>query len=367
MSNSSSLGKVSPAGPGATTLQVAYAGLRNAGFDRWFIFGIPAVAIVSLAVVLVWPATFYTVLALDLWLLGYHHVIATYTRIGLDRESRAKYWALFLVLPIGVIAAVFSIGLAAGAGFLTTIYFYWLWFHYVRQSEGVSKAYAARGGMRDVADGALHRISFYLVPTASLLQVIHAGNGILLGIRIHIPEIPGQVMVGVWVLAGVVAAASLIRLIMTVRERKASRLYPAFVVTHHLMFIVTYGLVADLSVAWLGLNVWHNLQYLTFVWLSHERRFKGKVSDDAKLLSTLALPRNVWIYVLGCLAITFACYSGVQGAVSPIGSWLGTSGLLAAVMVYQTINFHHYIVDAVIWRRPKPESAAPLAHSNVLS
>lgn len=356
MSIYSSVHGVAPQNSG--THEAPHRGLRQAGFDRWFIFGIPVVALASLLVVLIWPGAFYTVLVLDLWLLGYHHVIATYTRIGLDRESRAKYWALLVLLPIGVIGAVFAIGLAAGAAFLTTIYFYWLWFHYIRQSEGVSKAYAARGGMRDAADVLLHRISFYLVPTASLLQLMHAGNGFLLGIKIYAPAIPAGAMASVWVVTALVALLSLFRIYMLTRERKASRFYLAFVCTHYLMFVVTYGLIKDVSVAWLGLNIWHNLQYLTFVWLSHERRFKGKVSDEAKLLSTLALPRNVWMYVLGCLAVTFAFYMGVQEILSPIEATLGTSGVLTAVMVYQTINFHHYIVDAIIWRRPKSETAA---------
>lgn len=339
----------------------AHLGLRSIGFDRWFILGIPAVAMASLLVVLIRPSTFYTVLTLDLWLLGYHHVIATYTRIGLDSESRSKYWALILLLPVGVICTVFAIGLTAGASFLTTIYFYWLWFHYVRQSEGVSKAYAARAGIRDIADAPLHRLSFYLVPTASLLQLASSGNGTLLGIVISQPAISASVMFSIWAITTIAAVISLYQIYRLIRKERTSKLYFTFICTHYLMFVVTYGLVTDLSVAWLGLNIWHNLQYLTFVWLSHERKYKGRVWNSARILSTLALPKNVWIYVLGCLAVTFSFYMGVQEFLTPIESVLGTSAALTAVMVYQSINFHHYIVDAVIWRKPK---AAPIAQRN---
>ena len=198
-------------------------GLRNRGFDRWFIFGIPAVALTSLLVVLVWPRTFYTVLTLDLWLLGYHHVIATYTRIGLDSESRSRYWALMVLLPVVMICIVFAIGLTAGPGFLTTIYFYWLWFHYVRQSEGVSKAYAARGGIREAADRPLHRLSFYLLPTASLLQLASAGDSRLLGIEIFTPAIPAPVMAAVWAITAATVAVSMFRLHRLVRDRPTGR------------------------------------------------------------------------------------------------------------------------------------------------
>jgi len=342
-----------PAVSAPRPLASAYLGLRNVGFDRWLIFGIPAVALGSLLIVLVWPATFYMVLTLDLWLLGYHHVIATFTRIGLDSESRSRYWALMLVLPVGVAGTVFAIGLTGGASLLTTIYFYWLWFHYVRQSEGISKAYAARGNMRDAADMPLHRLSFYLVPTASLLQLVSSDSNVLLGVTIFKFSVSDSALAVIWLITAAIAGTSLYQLYRLARERKAPQLYFAFLCAHHLMFLATYGLVSDLTTAWLGLNIWHNLQYLTFVWLSHERRFQGTVSSKAKLLSTLALPRNVWLYVLGCLTITFAFYMGVQELLSPIESFLGTSALLTAVMVYQTINFHHYIVDALIWRKRK--------------
>lgn len=353
MSTNPPLSHASHSSDRAEKQAITYEGLRGGGFDRWFIFGIPAVALASLLVVLAWPSTFYTILTLDLWLLGYHHVIATYTRIGLDPESRSKYWALMALLPMGVIGAVIAIGLTAGSSVLTTIYFYWLWLHYVRQSEGISKAYAARANVRDAADVPLHRISFYLVPTASLLQLASSGNNTLLGIAISTPSIPAVVMSSIWTITAIIAITSLYRLHRLNRNRGGARLYLAFLYTHYLMFVTTYGLVTDLSTAWLGLNIWHNLQYLTFVWLSHERKFKGKVDNKARLLSTLALPKNVWVYVLGCLAITFAFYMGIQEILTPIGSLLGTSAVLTAVMVYQTINFHHYIVDALIWRKPK--------------
>jgi hypothetical protein len=37
---------------------------------------------------------------------------------------------------------------------------------------------------------------------------------------------------------------------------------------------------------------------------------------------------------------------------------VGDIGLPLIVLVYQTINFHHYIVDSVIWRSKK-RAAAP--------
>ncbi|HEX6987725.1 MAG TPA: hypothetical protein VF170_20260, partial [Planctomycetaceae bacterium] len=56
---------------------------------------------------------------------------------------------------------------------------------------------------------------------------------------------------------------------------------------------------------------------------------------------------NVVCYFGVCLAITGAVYGVLQWAlqVTPLAAVP-----LAAVVVYQTINFHHYIVDGVIWK-----------------
>jgi hypothetical protein len=37
----------------------------------------------------------------------------------------------------------------------------------------------------------------------------------------------------------------------------------------------------------------------------------------------------------------------------------GTTGLLVAVIANQTLNFHHFIVDAVIWRQKRKPAGAP--------
>jgi hypothetical protein len=46
--------------------------------------------------------------------------------------------------------------------------------------------------------------------------------------------------------------------------------------------------------------------------------------------------------------------------VSLLGASVGVSISAATVIIYQTINFHHYIVDAVIWKLRKPSLRANL-------
>ena len=65
--------------------------LRSTSFDTTFILGIAALAIASGLVVIQNPSMFPLILFLDLWVLGYHHVISTYTRLAFDAESRRAH------------------------------------------------------------------------------------------------------------------------------------------------------------------------------------------------------------------------------------------------------------------------------------
>ena len=87
------------------------------------------------------PSLFYPILLLDLWVLGYHHVIATFTRLCFDRASFEERRGLIVhLLPI-VAALTILVAWQVGLWVVVTIYFYWQWWHYARQSWGVSRAY----------------------------------------------------------------------------------------------------------------------------------------------------------------------------------------------------------------------------------
>ncbi|MDA3933868.1 MAG: hypothetical protein PF630_06030 [Gammaproteobacteria bacterium] len=58
--------------------------LHSKAFDTLLIAGTTLLAVSTWAAVHLDSDLFYPILVADLWLLGYHHVIATYTRIGAD-------------------------------------------------------------------------------------------------------------------------------------------------------------------------------------------------------------------------------------------------------------------------------------------
>ena len=64
---------------GAQTAPIPAGWLRGAQFDRFFVLGIASVAIASGLAVVMEPRLFVPILAADLWFLGYHHVVSTFT------------------------------------------------------------------------------------------------------------------------------------------------------------------------------------------------------------------------------------------------------------------------------------------------
>ncbi|MCZ6665461.1 MAG: hypothetical protein O7B81_09165, partial [Gammaproteobacteria bacterium] len=98
---------------------------------------------------------------------------------------------------------------------------------------------------------------------------------------------------------------------------------------------------------WLVVNIWHNAQYIVFVWLFNNNRFKSGTDPKARFLSTISQEQNAWRYFAVCFGLSTLIYltiSNVTAALLPL-----------TIVIYQTINFHHYIVDGVIWKiRRKP-------------
>ena len=64
-------------------------------FDLLLIFGILAVALAAAGVSLANPALFIPLMLADLWLLGYHHLIATFTKLaGTKADRQRNVWLI---------------------------------------------------------------------------------------------------------------------------------------------------------------------------------------------------------------------------------------------------------------------------------
>src|SRR5690606_37556502 len=150
------------------------------------------------AVVIFEPSLFWPVLFLDLWFLGYHHVIATYTRTAMDRQAFRRHWHLNVILPFVVLLAVILVGYAGGAVALSTIYIHWLLCHYVRQSEGISTGFGSKQPDRTLPNRTPIRLAFYLLPLAAFLTMSSNSTGKFLNFPVFLFKLPPGVLIALW-------------------------------------------------------------------------------------------------------------------------------------------------------------------------
>lgn len=318
--------------------------LKDQRFDLTFIIGLTGLALVSGIAVLAEPRLLMPILLADLWLLGYHHVIATYTRLCFDKESLNRYGFLVVGLPFVVAAGcVGAVALASGLWIIVSIYFYWQWFHYTRQSWGIAQAYRRKSARNPQALTKLDTVLFYALPIAGVMHRSAQEVESFLGMPIRMLPMPAELAAGAVILAVILVVCWIGQTVVSARRGQVSLPYALYQLTHHLIFFTAYILIPDITVGWLVINIWHNAQYVLFVWLFNNRRFSAGVSPKASLLSKLSQDGRIVWYLGFCLLLSSAVYWF-------LGNVLPMFLAMPVFIIYHIINFHHYVVDAVIWR-----------------
>ena len=322
------------------------AWLRGAGFDSVFVLGVPALAFLSGAAIVYEPSWFYPILIIDLWVLGYHHVVATFTRLCFDQASyEARRWMIVHLVP-AVAAATILLAWLVGIWAVVTVYFYWQWYHYTRQSWGISRAYRRADPGASYEDGWLDHAIFYAVPIYGILLKSSEGHTRFIGLELWTLPVAGPIANA----AGYAAAALVVvwaaRRVLDLMRGRLATAHTLYMLTHFAIFWAGYVLTADITLGWLMINIWHNFQYILFVWMFNNKRFRHGVDTEARFLSYISQSGRIWLYMLTCIAITGVMYWGVLRTID----WLFFAGLSATIVLYQIVNFHHYIVDALIWK-----------------
>lgn len=325
--------------------------LRSRNFDLTLIRSVALAALAAGLVVTARPDLFMLVLLVNLWLLGYHHVIATFTRLAFDRQSLRENRFFVFYLPPIVFAATFAIAYGIGVWVIATVYLYWQWFHYTRQSWGISQVYRRKSNGL-VTDGpVLSWAAAYLLPLYGILYRSWQDPGQFLFEELRVIPVPELLvdLVGVAALAAI-ALWSWKRFVAW-RAGQLPLAQTWYMISHFVIFFVGYRVIDDITAGWLVISVWHNAQYLLFVWLFNTNRFRKGPEESAPFLSRLCQPDNKLRYFMTCFGVSTVLYIAFAFA----GQTKLAAGLPLAVIFYQAINFHHYIVDSLIWKaRKKP-------------
>jgi F0F1-type ATP synthase assembly protein I len=86
----------------------------------------------------------------------------------------------------------------------------------------------------------------------------------------------------------------------------------------------------------------------------NNNRFKDTVHPKHRFLSFISQRKKVFTYTAVCLFISTAVYGALHYSLGWLAAVTATS-LPLFIIAFQAINFHHYVVDAVIWKvRRKP-------------
>ncbi len=329
--------------------------LRNRNFDVALIFGLAALALAAGGLIAMAPAALGLILLADSWLLGYPHVTATFVRLVPDRASLHAHRFLVFGLPLVVIAATTALVVGFGIALVATIYFYWQWYHTLRQSWGISQLYRRRSAVRVREHPMFAEALFALVALWGLLHRLTTAQDYFIypSLPLSLPHVPVMLadFVGVLAIAGLCWWA-----LARLREALAGELpvaHTLFSASHYLIFIVGYVVMDNVAGGWVVTNIWHTSQYLMLVWLFNENAV-AKAREPAGWFFQLTRRNRAPLYFLLCLLVAFPVYFAVNSAFL----W-GANGILIAVIANQTLNFHHFIVDAVIWRQKRKPAGAP--------
>ncbi len=322
------------------------AWLYGARFDLFFVVGSAALALLSSVAILADPALFAPIFFLNMWGLAFPHVVATFTRLSFDKASFRQNRFLVVGLPPMIFAVVAAVGLSQGQWLLATVYFYWQAFHYTRQSYGISRAYARKSDPSPTFDDRLSTVVLYALPVWGVLNRSFEAPASFLGLDIWFVPVNEMALRGFGLATGAVIAWWCVDQLRRARAGTLAVSHFLYMVSHIAVFTAGYLLIESIDLGWLVLNIWHNAQYILFVWYFQNRTFGGRIDPEHRLVSKLSRPENaVWFFGV-CLVVATVAYQFFFF----VSSLVALQAVTLAFLIGQTLNYHHYIVDGIIWR-----------------
>lgn len=266
---------------------------------------------------------------------------------------------MLLALPLLSIGGVAAIAGVAGIAALNGGYFFWQTFHYVRQGRGMYRALRHANGATPTDP--LADWTMYLVALWAVAHRAGQRPTSFLSVPIALPAIPAQVEFVCAIAAAVALFAYAARSCRDAIARR-ERLEPAsslYLLTQVVIFVAAYVVIDSPSIGWLAVNVWHNAQYLFFVYAWNNRRYAHRFHDNPDeqpdALRWFVAPERWWLFYAVFAAIGAAIYT-VAALIADASVALFGLGATYLVLVHG-INAHHYIADMVLWRAPRTRDA----------
>lgn len=327
--------------------------LKDPLFDLGFIGGIALLACGMAGATVPWPDLFWPVLTIHSWLFGYEHLVATYTRLLGRADDRARYRPLILYLPPLVLLSLYAVGRTSGLTGLYALYFLGQWHHTVRQSWGLAQQYRQRAGGLPWDSAALSEVTLWSVPVYGLLHRCAQRPDEFLYQPFWLPPVPPLCAAIAGFLSGGLWLYWLGTRMLAWHRGQLAIGHTLYMASHLLVYLAGYVLIDELCSGWLLVNIWHNVQYIVFVWLYNRRRFAAGIDPQTRKLSWLSQPGplRAALYFLVSVALAMPLYYLLPRLGLTLDELLSRKAAPSAITVGLALTFHHYIIDAIIWKR----------------
>jgi hypothetical protein len=260
------------------------------------------------AVLILFPHLTYMVMGKNIYvdltvtvLIGGPHLFATYTMTFMEPRFRQRYpryvWGALLLPPLIVTLAILNLTL------LVTIFFFWASVHVIHQVAYVTDAYRMKDPRgwtwwERIVDYGLLMTALYPIATQKLInsEFVTGGRTLLFPSFLKQSWVP----IPVWTAFLFFAVAFVVK---SVREARSGRLHAGktlLITLSSVLFFVT-PMLANLDVAFQGLNTWHSFQYLAIViYLNRYRAQKGYIGSPA----VEKVSKRGWTLYAMCLGFT---------------------------------------------------------------
>ncbi len=273
------------------------------------------------------------------FMLGLPHVSATHVRLHLDEDCRRRFTWLSWIAPL-LIAAPICFVVFACQQLPTLIFAYFIaqtW-HANRQNFGIMRRYMRMSGsdprlfINRIAEAGVEILPWAAVSTCLCWPARH-----YLGYPIKLPPLEWllPICVSLWVIS---ACIVLLYAVLECYEWSQRRAVPGRVLcfwSGALVNILAWVCAREVSWGYLIVSTWHALQYISYV-----HAFRSSPPPGARATKLSLLPHLSLLVLVGfCINLFF------RG----LDNWIPS----VVVIVHLSMNFHHYLSDAMIWRAPK--------------
>lgn len=339
-------------------------------FDLFFFFGSGVIALAAGLLALQFPVLLVPLWFLWLWLVEGPHLIATWQRTYLDRQSWQQrsgllLWSLLWMLP-GPILLFVSWMLGRPEPFLLFlgVAVVWSFHHGIRQYHGLLGIYQRLNGAARSASRIDSIFLHSMMWTAFVLfMFIHAENRRLLGLPLEM-DVFSNVIVAILSVALIVGAlAWLLAFVRRCQQGVGLRpslfvlvavgvaLFGFFVigVREPILPYLTSTEQIFMAATVIGGTV-HGLQYLGITFATSARRAAAD-TDSTSFSVRLGKSPLLTYGIMVALSLLYLGLNLLRGA-SPVASPVvpGSSTAQVFLALYWGLFFHHYWIDQKIWR-----------------